>query len=129
MNKEDVACILTAMLVMSVLTMIVFDSFANYEENHYEINVSTENKVLFKIGSIGTLGNMVWQGNWWELSHNQSCFKPTDYGIKFKEYVYADGIYEIVYSDSFFFNHASLLDNNGIAYIVLENATITIAIV
>jgi hypothetical protein len=81
------------------------------------------------MGIIGAWGKMIWQSSWQELPYNKNCFKPTDYGIKFKEYVYTGGIYEIVYSDGFYFNYNSLADNDNVAHIVLENATITIAIV
>lgn len=129
MNKEDVACIIVSILIVSGFIGVVYYSYAAAEENSYEVNILTENEVLFKMGSLNTWGNMVWQSNWWDLSYDKNCHKATDYGIKFKEYVYTGGIYEIIYSDSFYFNYESLLDNDGVAYIILENATITIAIV
>jgi hypothetical protein len=129
MNKENVACIIVVILIISSTTIVVFQSIDANRENYYDLNVSTENKVLFKMGSINAWGNMVWESDWRELPLDRSCFKPTDYGIKFKEYVYTGGIYEIVYSDGFYFNYNSLADNDNVAHIVLENATITIVIV
>ena len=129
MNKGDVACIIVAILLIGISMTIVHCSFVAQEENSYEINISTDNVVLFKTGSINLWGKMVWQSSWWELPYGKNCYKNIDYGIKFKEYVYIGGIYEIVYSDDFYFNYNSLVDNDNVAYIVLENTTITIAIV
>lgn len=129
MNKEDVACIsLIALIAIGATTVIFYIGLAE-KENYYDLNISTENKVFLKAGSINTWGNMVWDSNWSEIPYNRRYRKTTELGVKFKEYVYADGFYEIVYSDSFYFTYESLLDNDGVAYIVLENATITIAIV
>lgn len=129
MNKQDVACLITGILIISGFTVMIFYFGSIENENFYDLNISTENEVLFKVGSINGWGNMVWQSNWWDLPYDMSRYKTADYGVKFKEYVYTDGFYKIVYSDSFYFSYESLLDNDGVAYIVLENATITIAIV
>lgn len=129
MNRDDVGYIIAAILCISVLTTTMHFSFVAQEENSYKANILTDNKVFFQTGSRNFGGNIAWQGVWWDLPHNQSCCKDTDYGIKFKEYVYANGTYEIVYSDNFYFNYESLLANDGIACIILENATITISII
>lgn len=129
MNKDDVGCIVFVLLLIGGMVIAISYFGEIDKENYYKVNISTDNKVFFQTGNRNFGGGIAWQGVWWDLPYNQSYHKTTDYGIKFKEYVYTNGTYEIVYSNNYWFNYESLLANDGIACIILENATITISII